>query len=143
MDSHDLGALSRFVKEHHVHYEIEPETVVQRDRREVVGYEVRLFATHGEARLRAPGCRECAELVGELRSFAERLVVPGHAAAWTGTLAASPALYQSSEVLGADEVAITMRVHCDSPDHQQTEAGGRRCMDEIRERLGEAGIPRR
>lgn len=143
MDRDDRGAPSRFVKEHHVHYEIEPETVVQRDRRELVGYEVRLFATHGEAKLRAPGCRKCAELLGELRSFAERLVVPGHAATWTGPPAATPALYQSSEVPGADEVTITMRVHCDAPDHQQSEGGGRRCMDEIRERLDEAGIPRR
>ena len=143
METHDREALGQFVKDHHVHYEIEPEAVVEGGRREVVGYEVRLFATHGEAKLPTPRCEECVELLGELRSFAERLVGPGHAATWQDVPQATPALYQSSEVPGADEVGLTMHVRCESPDHAQGEEGGRRCMDEVRQRLGEAGIPRR
>ncbi len=143
MERDEREALGRFVKEHHVHYEIEPESVFQGDRREVVGYEVRLFATHGESKLRAPGCRRCDELLGELRSVAERLVGEGGAASWTGIAPASRALYQSSEVPGADEVSLAMHVRCESPDGRQAEDGARQCMHEVQQRLGEAGIPRR
>jgi hypothetical protein len=143
MEIRGREALGGFVKEHHVHYEIEPNVVVQGDRQEVVGYEVRLFATQGESKLPTPACRECYELLADLRSFAERLVGPGDAASWTGIVPAPRALYESSEVPGADEVALTMHVRCESPDHPQADWGGRRCMDEIRERLGEAGIPKR
>src|SRR5512142_915510 len=98
MERGDREALGQFVKEHHVHYEIEPEAVFQGDRREVVGYEVRLFATQGESKLRAPGCRRCDELLGELQSFAELLLGEGGAATSTGIAPASRALYESSEV---------------------------------------------
>lgn len=143
MESQNREALGRFVKEHHVHYEIEPEAVVEGDRRGVVGYEVRLFATHGESKLPRPGCRRCDELLGELRSFAEQLVSSGEAANWTGVALVPRSLYQSSEVPGVDEVALAMHVRCDAPDHGQGDGGGRRCMDEIKQRLGDAGIPKR
>ncbi len=143
MESQEREALGRFVKEHHVHYEMEPEAVFQGDRREVVGYEVRLFATHGESKLRAPGCRRCDELLRDLRSLAERLVGEGRAVSWTGIAPVSRALYQSSEVPGADEVALAMHARCESPDGQQAEGGERRCMHEVQQLLGEAGIPRR
>jgi hypothetical protein len=118
------------------------------ERREVVGYEVRLFATHEQSRLPAPGCPRCLELVSELRSFAERLAPaghasPGHAASWTGIAPVAPALYQSGEVPGADEVSLTMHVLCDSPEHRRADTGAHRCLEEIRERLGAVGVPRR
>jgi hypothetical protein len=143
MQGQEHDALQRFAREHHVHYEVQPEEVAVGQAREVVGVEVRLFATHGESKLEAPGCPRCTELLGELRSFAERIVGSSEAASRTEIVPRAPALYQSTEVPGADEVALTLRVHCDSPDHRRPPAGEDRCLGELRQRLQEIGVPRR
>jgi hypothetical protein len=127
-----------------VHYEVQPEEVVEGEERELVGVQLRLFATHAEKpKLEAPACQSCAELLGELRSFAEELVRSGDAASRTEIVPASPKLYQSTEVPDADEVELTLRVHCDSPDHRTRGEGEDRCLGEIRERLNAVGVPRR
>jgi hypothetical protein len=130
-----------FARDHHVHYEVEPEEVTAGEAPGVVGFQVRLFATHGESKLPAPSCRRCAALAAELRSFAERLVSAADVASRTELVEGSPALYQSQEVAGADEVALTLRVRCDA-----TARGGsseERCLAELRRQLDEAGVPRR
>jgi hypothetical protein len=134
-------SLQRFARDHHVHYEVEPEAVDDGDKREVVGFEVRLFATHGEARLEAPSCPRCVELQAELRSFAERVVASGEEDAEIAP--ASPALYQSTEVQGADEVSVAVRVRCDLPEHRGAGAAEDRCLGLIRERLHALGVPKR
>lgn len=140
MQGEDLG---RFAREHHVHYELEPETAGDGDRPDVVGWEVRLFATHGEAKLEAPSCPRCVELQQELRSFAERVVAAGEAAPRAEIAPAAPALYASTEVPGADEVSIAVRVRCDAPDHRAGQAGEDPCLGELRQRLDALGVPRR
>jgi hypothetical protein len=142
MEIREGEALGRFAREHHVHYEVEPELAGGGDEREVTGFDVRLFATHGEAKLEAPACPRCVELADGLRSFAERLVAGGEAARWTEITPETQTLYQSTEVPGADEVALTLRVHCGADDHRL--AGGEdRCLRELRERLEAVGVPQR
>lgn len=145
MELQDREALARFAREHHVHYDVEPDTVDAGEQHEVVGFEVRLFAVHGEEKLEAPACPRCAELLKELRSFADRVVSPG-AAEWTEIVAETPALYQSHEVPGADEVELTVRVQCD-PAHRrpspQEAASDDPHFEEIRRRLEAVGVPRR
>jgi hypothetical protein len=136
-------SLQRFARDHHVHYEVEPEAVDDGDKREVVGFEVRLFATHGEARLEAPTCPRCVELQRELRSFAEKVVASGDAAGRAEIAPAAPALYASTEVPDADEVTVAVRVRCDAPEHRSGGTGEDRCLGEIRERLGALGVPKR
>ena len=136
----DLG---QFAREHHVHYEVEPEEIAQGDRREVVGFDIRLFATRGESKLPAPACPTCVELLAELRTFAERLVASGDVASRSEIVPAAPVLYVSTEVPDADEVALTVRVRCDAPDHRRPESGEERCLGEVRRRLEAAGVPRR
>lgn len=60
MDPHDPTSLHDFVREHHVHYEVEPEEVAEGRRRELVALRLRLLATHARERLEAPGCPACA-----------------------------------------------------------------------------------
>ncbi len=127
-----------FARDHHVHYEVEPEEVTGGEASGVVGFQLRLFATHGESKLPTPSCRRCEALVGELRSFAERLASAADVADRTELVAGSPALYASQEVPGADEVAVTMRVHCDREGASED-----RCLAALRRRLEEAGVPRR
>jgi hypothetical protein len=132
----DLG---RFAREHHVHCEIEPEIAADQGDG-AVAYEVRLFATHGEARLPAPGCPECQDLLRDLRAFADRTVRAGDASDRTEILAEPPALYASSEVSGADEVALSVRLRCDSAGHRR---GDDPCLGAVRDRLREAGVAMR
>ena len=143
MEIQDREELARFAREHHVHYDVEPDTAGRQ--REVVGYEVRLFAVHAEPKLEAPACPRCVELLRELRSFAERLVSPG-AAEWTEFVPeAAPALYESKEVSGGDEVALTFRVHGAPPGRRAARraAGGDPHLEEIRGRLKAVGVPQR
>lgn len=143
MERESGESLERFVREHHVHYEVEPEAAVDGGKAEVVGFDVRLFATHGEDRLEAPSCPRCVELQDELRSFAERLVASGAAAGRAEIAPASRALYQSTEVRGADEVSVAVRVRCDVPEHRGEGATEDRCLGDLRERLRELGVPKR
>lgn len=143
METHGHGDLARFAREHHVHYEVEPEEVLEHDRRELVGFQVRLFAMHEKVKLEAPACPSCNELLGELRSFAEEVVRESDAASRTEIVPALPALYQSTEVPDADEVALTLRVHCDSPDHARPGGGEEPCLAALRQRLDAVGVPRR
>jgi hypothetical protein len=141
MERQDREPLERFAREHHVHYEVEPEVVVEGERREVVGVQLRLFATHGESKLEAPACPRCVDLLRDLRSFADRIVRWGDEADRIEIAPASPALYASTEVPGADEVALAVRVRCDTPE--QRRASDDRCVAELRERLREVGVPQR
>jgi hypothetical protein len=134
----DGAELGRFARDHHVHYEVEPEAAGDQGD-EVVGFQVRLFATHGEQRVEPPACPRCVALLRDLRSFAEQVIAAG--AAGRAEIAPSvPATYQSTEVPGADEVSVAVRVHCHAPEHRGSED---RCLGELRERLDALGVPRR
>jgi hypothetical protein len=143
MESHGQSDLGRFAREHHVHYEVEPEEVGEGERRELAGIRLRLFATHPGAKLGVPGCDACVELLRALRSFTEQVVRAGHAGERAEILPARPKLYASDDSPEADEVALTVRVRCDAPEHRQPGAGEDRCLGEVRERLAELGVPRR
>jgi hypothetical protein len=138
MEFGDREALGRFVREHHVHYEVEPEEVIEAGKRDLVGLRLRIFATHEKTRMAVPGCPVCVKLELELQSFAEHVVRAGEQAKRTEIVPARRALFQSSEAPDADEVAVVVRVRCDSP-----RGGEDRCLGEIRDRLAQAGVPRR
>jgi hypothetical protein len=134
-----------FVREHHVHYEVEPEEVLAPDRREVTGYRVRIFATHGEEKLEDPTCERCVALRGELQEFAQALAPAGaQEDAVEVVSGATPRIYESAEVPDADEVHVTLRVLCATPEHRREPAEReRRCLGAITHRLAELGVPRR
>lgn len=145
MQAADRGTLGRFVREHHLHYEVEPEETVAPDHREVTGYQVRLFATHGEAKLEEPACPRCVELTSELREFARELVEPagGGDRAEVVPPRATPKIYKSTEVDGADEVSVTVRVLCATPEHRGQGGPAERCIEPLRGKLEKLGVPRR
>jgi hypothetical protein len=115
MERHDGEALRRFAREHHVHYEVEPDMVEDGGRHRVAGYEIRVFAGHEGAKLEAPGCERCVELTS---------------------------VYQSIEERDADEVRLTVRVRCNPAGDGRAVAADERCVGELRERLAAAGVPR-
>ncbi len=132
-----------FVREHHVHYEVEPEEVVAPGRHEVTGWRVRLFATHGEDKLEDPACARCVELRRELQEFARALVPADVADRAEVVSGAAPRIYRSTEVPDADEVHVTLRVICGTPEHQAAPAREERCLRPIADRLAKLGVPRR
>ncbi len=140
MERHDGEALGRFAREHHVHYEVEREEASDARKTELVGFAVRLFATHGEQKVEPPTCPRCLELVRELSSFAQDVLASGDTAARAEIAPATPAVYQSTEVPGANEVSVAVRVHCHAPEHR---GGEDRCIGDLRQRLEALGVPRR
>ncbi len=112
-------------------------------RTELAGVRIRLLATHARGALGAPGCPECLQLLGDLQSFADRVVAEAGVAERSETIPAPRKLYQSSEERNADEVALTLRVHCVAPEHRQPGAGEDRCLAGVRERLRELGAEQR
>jgi hypothetical protein len=142
LEASERGALHEFVRQHHVHYEVEPEEIAEGGRRELVGVRLRLLATHERGRLDAPGCPACVDLLRELGAFADRVVGDAGIAERAETIPATRKLYQSSEDRNADEVALTIRVHCDRPEHRRPGAAEDRCIGAVRERLAEVGVAR-
>ncbi len=120
MEIPDREGLRRFVREHHVHYEVEPETAVHGEGTEVVGFGVRLLATHEEPKLEAPD----------------------DTASWTQIVPEPGALRQSTVVQGADEVALTVRIQREPGEHRAGGASDDRRLSAIRERLEALGVPR-
>jgi hypothetical protein len=139
-----MATLDRdFVRAHHVHYEVEPEEVVAPGKREITGWRLRLFATHGEDRLEDPACPRCLELRRELQEFARALVPPGEGDQAELVSAAAPKLYRSTEVPDADEVLVTLRVLCTSPAHRGARTPEEGCLAPFTARLSQLGVPRR
>jgi hypothetical protein len=142
MDASDPAAMHDFARRHHVHYEVEPEEATDGPRRELVGVRLRLLATHERARLDAPGCPACVDLLRELTAFADQVVGAAGVAERAETIPATRKLYQSPEDRNADEVALTIRVRCDAPEHRKPGAGEDRCLASVRDRLAEVGVGR-
>lgn len=135
------AALEQFVREHHVHYEVEPHHARQGGADQVVGFDVRLLATHGESKLEAPACPRCVELLTGLADFAREIISSSDAASWAEIVPEPAALYQSTEVQGADEVALTIRLMGEAP--RSSESGEDPNWKRLRERLEAVGVPRR
>ncbi len=138
MDPHDRSALHDFVRRSHVHYEVEPEEVKE-GRTELVGLRVRLLATHDREKLAEPGCPACVDLLGDLRALARRVAEDAGLGDRVETIPATHKLYQSSDASHADEVALTLRVRCDAPEHRTGEDA---CLAGLRKLLAELGVAR-
>ncbi len=141
MEIRDRAALERFAREHHVHYDVQPETAVEGQRSEVVGFDVRLLATHEASRLEAPGCPACIDLLSGLRWFAERLVEEDAGAGAVDFLPEPAALRESTELRGADEVALTVRIYRDPGERAHAAPGEDPRLSALRQRLGAIGVP--
>jgi hypothetical protein len=143
-DSPDHTLLRQFVKLHHVHCSVEPEWVVVGGSRFPVGFDLRLFAVHDKDARALPGGPESRALAASLRKLAESLVPECRTAARFDIEPFSPVLYDSREVAGADEVALTIRLlHHAERYTDPVDASEERCLKMIRERLKLLALPER
>ncbi len=122
----------RFAREHRVRYDVEaePPPRVARGGRT---FEVRLFATHGDDKLEAPGCPSCVELARDLRSFATQVVTAVEGADWAEVMEPAPVIYASTDQKGPDEVSIVLHVLGERPDDTpDTDPRVRRIEDHLK-----------
>jgi hypothetical protein len=131
-----------FVRRSHVHYEVEPEETTGSPRPELVGVRLRIFARHEREKLAAPGCQACVGLLEDLQALAELVAADAGVADRAETIPAIRKLYQSPDDRDADEVALTLRVRCEAPEHRRPGAGEDRCLAGVRERLAALGVAR-
>jgi hypothetical protein len=135
--------LAELVRDLHIHFEVEPEVIVQGSERVKVGFEVRLWAVHPRGARALPGCEKCRDLAAELRRIATWAIPSEHRPTRVEIEPFRPALYDSREVLGADEVALAIRlIHREGWD-RPVDPCEERCLKEIRQRLRSLGIQER
>lgn len=141
--SAELEDLARIARIRHVHFDVEPETVIRGSERVKVGFQVRLWAVHEKGARALPGCPRCWDLVEELRRIADQVVPSEERPSRTELAPFRPALYDSRVVPAADEVSITIRlIHRDGYD-RPIDACEERCLKEIRAHLRALGITER
>ena len=139
----DEEALRQFLKRHHVHFTIDPEWVIARDGRRPVGFEIRLFAVHEKGARALPGCPKSRAVAGSLRSLVESILPACPTPARIEVEPFSPALYDSREVPGADEVAIEIRLSHAQHYADPVDESEERCLSQIRERFKLFTLPER
>lgn len=135
--------LLEIARAHHVHFDVEPEVVVRATDRVKVGFEVRLWAAHARGAHAMPGCSKCRDLAADLRRIAEWAVPSEDRATRIEIEPFHAALYESTVVPGADEIAIAIRlIHRDGYD-RPIDACEELCLKEIRQRLRALGSAER
>ena len=141
MESDERGALQRFVRENHVHYDVDPEEAMPEGENEVVGFDVRLLASH-DGSLKDPTCAKCTSLLSELRGFAARVVASAGAESFTEIVPEPGMLYQSTESRDTDEVAVTLRIRRDEHEQRPEGASEDRRLAAMRKYLESLGVRR-
>ena len=139
----DLAEFAAFAREHHVHFEVQPDVLVRTGERVKIGFEIRVWALHARGARALPGCEKCRDLAGELRRFTEWAVPSEHRPTRIEIEPFHPALYESREVTGADEIALSIRLAHREGWDQPIDACEERCLKEIRLRLRSAGARER
>jgi hypothetical protein len=133
-----------FAKRYHVHYTVGPELVVDGHGRRAVGFEIRLFAAHPKRSHVLPGGRGSRALAASLRDLAEFILPDCGTTARLELDPFSPALYESSEVPGGDEVALTIRLlHYSERYAEPIDPAEERCLKQIRAKLKSIRLPER
>ena len=140
----EQSGVRHFVKEHHVHFSIEPEWAVTPGGRRAVGFNVRLFAALEKGDRTLPGGSKSRALAASLRKVVESLLPECDSAARIDVEPFSPALYDSREVPGADEVALTLRLlHYSENYARPVDASEERCLRALRSRFKAVSLPER
>lgn len=136
----DLRAIAR---RHHVHFEVSPEIHVEGSVRTKVGFLVRVWSVHDRGAHAMPGCDRCRDLLRELERIVQWVIPPEERPTRVQLESTGPALYDSREVPGADEVAINIRLTHRETYANPIDACEERCLRQIRERLRWLGVPER
>jgi hypothetical protein len=138
-----LAGLAAFAREHHVHFEVHPDVLLRESERVKIGFEIRIWAVHARGARALPGCEKCLELVAALRRLAEWAVPSERRPTRVEFEPFHPALYDSREVAGADEVALCIRLAHREGWDQPIDPCEERCLKEIRQRLRSVGVRER
>lgn len=128
----ELSELREVVRKHHVHYEVQPESVIRGPERRRVGYEIRLWAVHPKGARVLPGCGKCRALTDALRHVLAAVLPLDDRSTWHVIEPPAPRLYDSTAVVGADEVGVSVRLLHRQDYDFPVDACQERCLREIR-----------
>ncbi len=132
--------LRAFVRDHRVHFDVRPEVVIRSGERHKVGFEVRLWAVHPKGARVLPGCDKCRSLAQDLERLAAAVLPPEGRPTRHEIEPASPALYDSEIVPGADEICLTVRLFHREEYDRPIDACEERCLKETRDALRVLGV---
>jgi hypothetical protein len=138
----ESGPGREFVRRHHVHYDIREELVVDGDQRRKVGYRVRLWSVLPQCGLLPADAAE-SPFAQELVALAEQVVPKDRDGSVVRIEPPAPALYDSSVVAGADEIALDIRLLHAGLGDVPAGHGEDLCLKAIRKALEELGAPQR
>lgn len=135
--------LPTFVRLHHVRFDVQPEVTFAGTERMSVGYRLSLWAMHEKGAHAMPGCSKCLSLIENLRRIAAE-VIPREARPTRVEIEPfEPGLYDSTEVSGADEVRLDVRLTHRDRYEAPIDPCEDLCLREMRDRLKRLGVKER
>jgi hypothetical protein len=142
MAPEEIGPDKEFVRRHHVHYDVRDELIVDGEQRRKIGYRVRLWGVVPSKGLLPSDAAE-SPFAQELVALAEQVVPEERDGAAVEIEPPAPALYDSSVVEGADEIALDIRLVHGGPGDVPAGPAEERCLKAIRKALERCGAPQR
>jgi hypothetical protein len=136
---HALDRLRASAERLHLHFDVEPELAPCGEMRATLGLVVRLWGVHAKGARALPGCPKTRAIAAHLRDIAG-YALAGDAGALGELEPVRRALYESRVVLGADEVALGIRIVERTPRRTGgATASEERCLGMVRARLRALG----
>jgi hypothetical protein len=142
-DEDTVDKLRAIARRRHVHFDVRPELEMVGDARVKVGFELRVWTVHDRSAHAMPGCSMCRELLVELDQIVQWAIPPDEGPTRVEVEHPGSILYDSREVPGTDEVAITVRLTQREDGASPVDAFVERGLHQIRERLRVLGVPER
>ena len=138
----DSGPGREFIRRHHVHYDVRDELVVAGEQRKKIGYRVRLWGVLPQNGLLPADAAE-SPFAQELLALAEHVLPEDRDGSVIQIEPPAPALYDSSVVEGADEIALDIRLLHGGLGDVPCGPAEDRCLKAIRKELEQLGAPQR
>ena len=134
------ATLKEWVREGRVTWEIANMGEQVEHSRVNVGFEVRLFAQHPDGKSVDPGCEDCQELFGRLRTIAESVFPKGQRPTRYDIDSFDSSLHHRAESHWTPEVQLTIRIEHREGHFQEVDECEKRCAEEIQAGLKALGV---
>ncbi|MEW6211364.1 MAG: hypothetical protein AB1631_23565 [Acidobacteriota bacterium] len=135
-----IDRLRRFVQKHRVCYEVWPEYLMVKGKREKVGFELMLSgANDHESGQAVPGCERCRETFDDLRQIAEWIMPDEERDSRYEIAPYDHSFHSSPKRKLRVEVALSIRILHRRGFDQPADACEERCLKEMLTKLTELG----
>ena len=139
-DSQIPAPLATFIRERRVRFTVTSEKVIREDGPIPVGFDVRLFAWHGDDHHDLQGCAICANLERQLQRIAELSLRAENNPTEVEIVPDYAMLYDSHDAPGTDDVALDVRLLRRGEDDRPVGTAEEKYLKQVRARLKELGL---